>query len=177
MLDDDGDIEIFTPAELRKILAVSTADTLPYLVVLGAFAGIRTAEILRLNFEDIDLAGGLIELKAKRTKTRARRLIPISDNLRLWLQDIGGTTGPGGDASSVPMNPSAKSASVRNRRCHGSETGLGTAMRATAMQLLKTKILSRLSWGTRPPWSSRITAPSPSREQAKQWFAIVPEET
>ncbi len=39
---------IFTPAELRKILAVCPAKLLPH-IVIGAFSGIRAAEIERVG--------------------------------------------------------------------------------------------------------------------------------
>jgi hypothetical protein len=78
---------IFTPEELRKILAVCPANLLPH-VVIGAFAGIRAAEIERLDWRDILWDRGYIEIKAAKAKTKARRLVPLLPNLRSWLEPM-----------------------------------------------------------------------------------------
>lgn len=78
------DIAIFTPTEMARLLAAASPDFLPCLV-LGAFAGLRSAEIERLEWSDIDLAGRHIVVGASRAKTAARRIVPVSDNLAAWL--------------------------------------------------------------------------------------------
>lgn len=80
----DGEIEIYSPDEITKLLAAASKDFRP-VVAIGAFAGVRTAELLRLEWRDIDLAGGFITVGASKAKTRSRRLVPIADNLKQWL--------------------------------------------------------------------------------------------
>ena len=53
---DDVDVQIFTPTEMRKLLAAASNEFLPR-IVLGAFAGLRSAEIKRLTWDDIRLVG------------------------------------------------------------------------------------------------------------------------
>jgi integrase len=79
-----GDIEIFTPLEIARLLGAASADFLPCLA-LGAFAGLRSAEIERLEWSDIDLVGRHITIGATKAKTASRRVVPISDNLAAWL--------------------------------------------------------------------------------------------
>src|SRR5687768_8868016 len=55
------------------------------LLVLGAFAGMRTAEIERQLWEDINLERGFIRVTAAKGNTAQKRLIPIGDNLKQWL--------------------------------------------------------------------------------------------
>ncbi|MBI5388196.1 MAG: tyrosine-type recombinase/integrase [Verrucomicrobia bacterium] len=77
-------IGFFKPADMAKLLKHADADLVPFLAI-GAFAGLRHAEILRLEWSEVDLAGGHIEVKAAKAKTASRRLVPITENLKLWL--------------------------------------------------------------------------------------------
>jgi integrase len=84
--------EIFTPKQIQALLDNAPADLLPVLA-LGAFAGLRSAELLRLDWESIDLLGGLINISASKSKTAKRRLIPIAPNLAQWLAPYVGRSG------------------------------------------------------------------------------------
>jgi len=79
-----GEITTYTAAEMRRIIAASDERILP-LIVIGGFAGLRHAEIQRLEWEDIDLTEGFIEVKAHKAKTKTRRIVPIKDNLKGFL--------------------------------------------------------------------------------------------
>jgi integrase len=81
-----SDIEIFTVAELPHYLANARAEMIPFLAI-GAFAGLRTAEITRLDWSEVHLTERFIEVKAAKAKTASRRIVPISDNLAAWLAD------------------------------------------------------------------------------------------
>ena len=90
-----GEILVYTPEELTTML-VRLSDFKPELlpiVAIGAFAGIRTAELLRLTWDNIDFEQGLIEVGAKQSKTAKRRHIPIQPNLAAWLKPYEGKTG------------------------------------------------------------------------------------
>ena len=52
---------------------------------IGAFAGLRRAEIERLAWSEVDFDAGVIEVKASKSKTASRRLVTIQPNLRKWL--------------------------------------------------------------------------------------------
>ncbi len=81
-----GAIEIYSPEEISKLLAASTPEFLPC-VALGAFAGLRSAEVERMQWSDIDLAGRHITVGADQAKTGSRRIVPINDALAGWLAD------------------------------------------------------------------------------------------
>ena len=86
--DDEGkDIEIFTPEEMRKLLAAAPADLMPWLL-LGGFAGVRTEEVCRLDWKDVHLREEVIEILTGKAKTRRHRLIPLAANLAAWLKPI-----------------------------------------------------------------------------------------
>jgi integrase len=82
---EEAPIGIFTPDELSKLLSHADESLVPYYSI-GAFAGLRTAELQRLIWSEIKLEQGYIEVTAKKAKTAQRRLVPIQPNLALWLQ-------------------------------------------------------------------------------------------
>ncbi|MBI3415069.1 MAG: site-specific integrase [Verrucomicrobia bacterium] len=82
--ENRGDIEIFRPEELARVLATTAPGLIPFLTI-GAFAGLRHAEIQRLDWSEVQVDDGFIEVKASKAKTASRRLVPIHDNLRSWL--------------------------------------------------------------------------------------------
>ncbi|HEX3716940.1 MAG TPA: site-specific integrase [Verrucomicrobiae bacterium] len=90
--ENDDAIEIYSPAEIIALLEAAPASFAP-VIAIGAFAGLRTAEIERLEWSEIDLKGGHIEVKAKKAKTRSRRLVPILPNLQQWLASFIPQTG------------------------------------------------------------------------------------
>jgi integrase len=85
-------VEIFTPTEMGEILNNCTADLKPCLA-LAAFAGLRSEEILRLDWSDVYRRPGFIEIAADKAKTAARRLVPTSTNLAQWLALSGQSNG------------------------------------------------------------------------------------
>ena len=83
--DHDGEIAILTPAQLTKLLRKSKPEYQLYFA-LAAFTGTRSAELLRLEWSEINFEKGHIEVKARKAKTAARRLVPIQPNLAKWLE-------------------------------------------------------------------------------------------
>lgn len=81
-----GSVAIFSPVEIARLLAAASANFLPCLAI-GAFAGLRSAEIERLTWADVDLAARHIVVGADSSKTASRRIVPMADNLCLWLAD------------------------------------------------------------------------------------------
>ncbi|MCX6907919.1 MAG: tyrosine-type recombinase/integrase [Verrucomicrobia bacterium] len=88
----DSEIEIFRPEELAKLLGRANPELVPFLAI-GAFTGLRHAELLRLEWKDVRFAQAFVEVTAKKSKTAQRRLVPIQDNLALWLAPYKGRIG------------------------------------------------------------------------------------
>lgn len=87
-----GDTEVFTPADIQKLLAAASEEFLPCLAI-GAFAGLRSAEIERLEWSDIQFSSGSIVVGASKAKTASRRVVPLSPNLAAWLAPYIGRQG------------------------------------------------------------------------------------
>jgi integrase len=82
--EEQGEIEVFTPEEMARVLEAAEPALIPFLTI-GAFAGLRHAEIVRLDWSEVRWADGFIEVKASKAKTANRRLVPIPENLKSWL--------------------------------------------------------------------------------------------
>ena len=85
--EENGEIEIFRPDELANLLTAAEPALIPFLTI-GAFAGLRHAELQRLDWSEVRLDDGFIEVKASKAKTASRRLVPIQDNLKRWLTPL-----------------------------------------------------------------------------------------
>jgi integrase len=77
-------IRILTPEQFAKVLESASEETLPYWLI-GGFAGLRRAEIERLEWKDIHFDSGLVEVPALKAKTASRRFVKIQPNLAAWL--------------------------------------------------------------------------------------------
>jgi len=78
-------IGILTVEETARLLESAAPELVPY-IAIGAFAGLRRAELERLDWREIDLQAGLIEVTAKKAKSARRRFVRIQPNLAKWLQ-------------------------------------------------------------------------------------------
>jgi len=73
---------------LRTALAVPRF--MPFLC-LGLFRGMRRAELERLRWEEVDFASGEVIAAARKVKTRRRRVVEISAQMRAWITAAGWT--------------------------------------------------------------------------------------
>ena len=102
--------EIFSVEELTALLkaADSVASDIVPMIAIGGFAGLRESEIKRLDWGEVDLRRGFIEVKAHKAKTARRRIIRIQPNLAQWLEPYGAASG-----KVVPANARKKLDGVR----------------------------------------------------------------
>lgn len=96
---DGESIGIFTPEEMQKLLAGTKAhpanDEYRLWLALAGFAGLRTAEMLRLEWrKHVQPERGLIQVSADIAKANGRRIIEnLHPNLCAWLAPFAGRTG------------------------------------------------------------------------------------
>lgn len=88
-----GSIGIYSPQEFATLLQYVDERFLPF-VALGGFAGLRSIEILRLEWKDIWFAKGYVEVGRDKSKTATRRLAPICPALEQWLKPHAKKDGP-----------------------------------------------------------------------------------
>ncbi len=84
---------ILVPDDAARLIEATPAVLLPY-VAIGLFAGLRRAELERLDWREVRLAQGFIEITAHKFKTARRRLVHIEPNLAAWLGPFVQPSGP-----------------------------------------------------------------------------------
>ncbi len=78
-------VGVLTPKQLTSLLFHADDKCAPA-IAISFFAGVRSAEILRLDWSAIDLESREIVIDDEISKKSARRVISISDNLAAWLK-------------------------------------------------------------------------------------------
>jgi integrase len=78
---------VFSPKQMLTLLEKAPSDLIPWLAI-GGFSGLRSVEIERLDWSEVDLAERLIRVSAEKSKTRKRRVVAITDNLAAWLAPL-----------------------------------------------------------------------------------------
>jgi integrase len=91
----DNPPAVFTVDELRNLLdsAHGTAANVLPMLAIAAFAGLRDAEIKRLDWSEVKLQREHIEVKAAKAKSARRRIVPMQANLVEWLRPYAGLKG------------------------------------------------------------------------------------
>lgn len=96
---EDNEVGILTVADASALLtaAHNRPEILPA-IAIGMFAGVRDAELKRLDWRDVKFEAGFIEIKASKAKSARRRLIEMRPTLRAWLEPhrvLAGSVWPG----------------------------------------------------------------------------------
>lgn len=86
-------VETYSPLELKWILSSTREIWRPW-ILLSAYAGIRTFEVLRMEWSCIRWEQKLIDLPPKVTKVNERRIIPMCDTLLAALESWRDSEGP-----------------------------------------------------------------------------------
>ncbi|MEX1113672.1 MAG: tyrosine-type recombinase/integrase, partial [Akkermansiaceae bacterium] len=165
------DVSVFTPKQMEKILHAAPPHLIPILAV-GAFAGIRMAELNRLDWSAFDLERGFIELRADQAKTASRRLVPITENLRAWIEPL-----------------QRKGKVVRHAALHREVTSLARALKmewprnvlrhsfiSNRIAIVKSADQVALEAGNSPSVIFKNYRELTTEDEANEWFGILPKD-
>ena len=112
---------ILSVEETSRLLENAPEKSVAY-IAIGAFAGLRRAELERLDWKEVDLQSRLIEVTAKKAKSARRRFVKIKPNLLLWLKPYAKPHGP--------VTPSGyRKLLARSRRAAGIQSWPNNALR------------------------------------------------
>ncbi len=161
-------VAIYAPEQVSSILGKADGSLIPY-IALGAFAGLRTAELECQDWKDIHLDRGFIEVAAHKAKTRQRRLVPISDNLKQWLMPYRQESGP----IAHHQRPQLAAKTL----CEGFKwvfNGLHHSCISYRLALLNDTARVALESGNSPEVIFEHYRELVTPEAARAWFSVVP---
>jgi len=75
---------ILTPAQMKELLKETMPDQIRALLLLGGFAGLRTIEVARMNWEDVDFKSNQIHIRpevSKQTTGMLERVVDMTEPL------------------------------------------------------------------------------------------------
>jgi len=161
---------IYTPLQAAAILSAAEEFT-PYFAI-ALFAGLRTSELERLDWRQIDFEERLIDVET--TKTHKERYVPMSDNLIAWLAPYRQAQG-----RVLPvMNPETR-ARIRDR-AGIPEQGMDNAARHSFCSyyyaLKKDLGECAKDAGNSPTVFETNYNHRVKESEARTWFAIMPQE-
>jgi len=165
---EEGEVAIFTPAELKAILAQARPELVPFLAVC-AFAGLRHAEASRLDWSEV--SDTHIDIKAAKAKTRGRRLVPVLPPLMSWLAPYRQSSGPICSFTKIENQIAAlaQQAGVKWKR-----NGLRHSFGTYRMALVKNEAQVALEMGNTPQMVFGHYRAIATEERAGAWFEIFP---
>ena len=165
-----AEIGILTPKQMSQLLAVVDYDLIPFFAI-GAFAGLRHWEMLRLTWADINFEEGHILVAAEKAKTAQRRIVPIQPNLAAWLAPYRkhhGSICPCGHISNV-LRRLSKDAEIK-----WPKNGLRHSYGSYRLAQIKNAAQVSLEMGNSPSMVFQHYREVVTEKQAHQWFGSLP---
>lgn len=165
-----GEVQVFTPDELTKLLAHAKPDLVPALAI-GALAGLRSEEIKRLDWANVLWEENEIQVPKNIAKTRITRLVPMCSSLKSWLEPHRQSSGPISPYRNLgnqflKLAPRAKVAWKRNGLRHS----------FISYRVAHLKIVGEVAEeaGNTPKMINQHYRRVVNKAQADSWFGVTP---
>jgi integrase len=166
-----SEVGIFSPKEMMRLLAAADFDLVPFFAI-GAFAGLRHWEMLRLTWADINFEDGHILVAAEKAKTAQRRIVPIQPNLSTWLAPY---RGRGGRICPYEHMTTSMEAVCEDAKIKWAKNGLRHSYGSYRLAQTKNAAQVSLEMGNSPRMVFQHYREVVTEKQAQQWFAILPQ--
>ena len=163
----------FSPQRKYEGYSHAAAPKAATCIALQAFAGVRSEELLRLTWQDLERRRGFIEITAGKAKTAQRRLIPIASNLAEWLSDA-----PRNGKRIWPHSKPYLFEAIRDTTAKAKVAWKANGLRHSfiSYRLAQTKDMAAvaLEAGNSPVMIFRHYRELATDEEAKEWFGLRP---
>ena len=176
-----AEIQFYTPAEFQALLDTATG-SLRALIAIGGLAGLRTAELLRLTWEDVWRVENHIEVSKGKSKTRQRRLVEIVPVLAQWLEPFRDKQGKICDLHEITFQQhfcdlcDNAQVEVKGKKVAVSRkpNGLPHAFCTYHFAAHGNENLTAMQAGNSPQMLHTNYKGLATKKEAEQWFAVAP---
>jgi integrase len=176
--DRGGEIGILTPKQLAALFEAADEEAKLY-YALGAFSGLRSAELIRrakerkasLEWQDINFERAHIEVAKAKAKTATRRLVPIQPNLMQWLSPYRGQTGVVFSSEHAAIRAIARAKKILGK---WSSNTLRHSYATYRLALCKDAARVAIEMGNSPQMLFRNYRELADEQDAAAWFSIAP---
>lgn len=179
-LNPGTEVSTYTPGQLALFLEHVSRDWLPWLV-LGAFAGLRTSEIFRLDWSAVKWGHKAIAVPATvAKKIRLSRLVPASDNLLAWLGSWRSAKGPLYTGTRAAIESRQCREIARLKRATGlawRENALRHSFGSYRLAVVKSFDQVALEMGNSVAKVRQNYNDPKLESEARSWFSLMPPET
>lgn len=165
----EGEVEIYSPEELKIMLENVRSEMVPYMTI-AAFAGLRQAEISRLDWNEIK--DDHIVILGENAKTRTKRHVPVLPNLAAWLRPYRQQTGAVVTFKNVP-NEIWKL--TRNCKVTSKHNGLRHSFGSYRLAIVRDPAALAYDMGNTPKMIFKHYRKVVTEAEALRWFALYPD--
>jgi len=176
--DRGGEIGILSPKQLTDLFEGADEEAKLYFA-LGAFSGLRSAELIRrakerkasLEWQDINFERAHIHVAKAKAKTATRRLVPIQPNLMQWLSPYRGQTGVVFSSEHAAIRAIARAKKILGK---WSSNALRHSYATYRLAQCKDAARVAIEMGNSPQMLFRTYRELADEQDAAAWFSITP---
>ena len=169
---DIGEICFYTPNEFSLLLKNADDSMLP-MIAIGGLAGLRTEELLRLDWSDVWRKKGHIELTPLIAKGRFHRIVEICPSLAKWLKPFRVNTGKVWNGNEKRFQRQFLSL-CENLKMPRKENGLRHAFCTYHFALHENENKTAAQAGNSPAMIHKHYKGLATEAEAKKWFSVMP---
>jgi integrase len=164
---------IYTSKQMQCLLDGAPKDLRP-VIAIGAFCGLRTAELQRLDWPDIKFDGKVIVVGADKAKTASRRVVPIPDNCLAWITVYCGREGKVSPAQHDRALNTRLTAFSKKLGIEWVRNGLRHSFCSYRLSVTHDPARVALEAGNSPTMIHTHYKALVTEQEGKAWFAVLP---
>jgi integrase len=172
-LANTAEVEFYAPKEFRSLVECAEGP-MRALIAIGGLTGLRTAELLRLDWADVWRAAGHIEVTSRKSKTRQRRLVETCAALDGWLAPYRSTEKGPIWADSESVFQKQFSALCDTAKVKRKENGLRHSFCTFHFALHANENLTAMMAGNTPAMVHGHYKGLATKSEARGWFDVSP---
>ena len=167
--------EIFKPEQIQSILNQSTGND-RVLLAIGAFCGLRAAELGRLTWDCIKWEQQVVIVGADMAKTQSRRVVPLPTNVASWIATHIDSGSTGKISRYTDVGHLSRRFSAIATECGVPWVSNGLRHSFCSYRLAQTKNAAQTAHeaGNSPSILHRHYSELVTQQEAEKWFNVMP---